>query len=74
MGLRLLLFLPAGLPVRSQGDSNNKQMDNITVRQGETVFLRYTVMILHLSSCHVSRISSEKSIGAVKCFDKHDSA
>nr|XP_055064235.1 neurotrimin isoform X3 [Misgurnus anguillicaudatus] len=39
VGLRLLLFLPAGLPVRSQGDSNNKQMDNITVRQGETVFL-----------------------------------
>ncbi|KAI3373217.1 hypothetical protein L3Q82_006375 [Scortum barcoo] len=31
-----------GLPVRSQGDSqsDNKVMDNITVRQGETVFLR----------------------------------
>ncbi|KAG8008088.1 Opioid-binding protein/cell adhesion molecule-like protein, partial [Nibea albiflora] len=30
------------LPVRSQGDSqsDNKVMDNITVRQGETVFLR----------------------------------
>ncbi|KAJ3589914.1 hypothetical protein NHX12_010755, partial [Muraenolepis orangiensis] len=31
-----------GLPVHSQGDSqsDNKVMDNITVRQGETVFLR----------------------------------
>ncbi|XP_051974006.1 neurotrimin-like isoform X3 [Xyrauchen texanus] len=39
--LRLLFLLPAGLPVRSQGQSqsDNKQMDNITVRQGETVFL-----------------------------------
>ncbi|XP_029925611.1 neurotrimin isoform X1 [Myripristis murdjan] len=39
--LRILLLLPAGLPVRSQGDSqsDNKVMDNITVRQGETVFL-----------------------------------
>uniref|UniRef100_A0A3Q3JXK0 Uncharacterized protein n=1 Tax=Monopterus albus TaxID=43700 RepID=A0A3Q3JXK0_MONAL len=40
--LRMLLLVPAGLPVRSQGDSqsDNKVMDNITVRQGETVFLR----------------------------------
>uniref|UniRef100_A0A673ABB2 Uncharacterized protein n=2 Tax=Sphaeramia orbicularis TaxID=375764 RepID=A0A673ABB2_9TELE len=40
--LRILLLVPAGLPVRSQGDSqsDNKVMDNITVRQGETVFLR----------------------------------
>ncbi|XP_062309219.1 neurotrimin isoform X1 [Osmerus eperlanus] len=38
---RLLFLLPAGLPVRSQGDSqpDNKVMENITVRQGETVFL-----------------------------------
>ncbi|XP_041657656.1 neurotrimin isoform X1 [Cheilinus undulatus] len=42
LSLRMLLLLPAGLPVRSQGDSqsDNKVMDNITVRQGETVFLR----------------------------------
>ncbi|XP_034034760.1 neurotrimin isoform X3 [Thalassophryne amazonica] len=42
VSLRILLFVPAGLPVRSQGDSqsDNKVMDNITVRQGETVFLR----------------------------------
>ncbi|XP_057177240.1 neurotrimin isoform X2 [Triplophysa rosa] len=41
MSFRLLFLLPAGLPVRSQGESqsDNKQMDNITVRQGETVFL-----------------------------------
>ncbi|XP_030648565.1 neurotrimin isoform X2 [Chanos chanos] len=41
ISLRLLFLLPAGLPVRSQGDSqtDNKVMDNITVRQGETVFL-----------------------------------
>lgn len=40
--LRILLLVPAGLPVRSQGDSqsDNKVMDNITVRQGETVYLR----------------------------------
>ncbi|XP_078142675.1 neurotrimin isoform X2 [Centroberyx gerrardi] len=42
LSMRMLLLLPAGLPVRSQGDSqsDNKVMDNITVRQGETVFLR----------------------------------
>ncbi|KAM9788820.1 neurotrimin [Neosynchiropus ocellatus] len=42
LSLRILLLLPAGLPVSSQGDSqsDNKVMDNITVRQGETVFLR----------------------------------
>uniref|UniRef100_A0A8C2ZIF7 Neurotrimin n=1 Tax=Cyclopterus lumpus TaxID=8103 RepID=A0A8C2ZIF7_CYCLU len=42
LSLRMLLLVPAGLPVRSQGDSHsdNKVMDNITVRQGETVFLR----------------------------------
>lgn len=41
--LRILLLVPAG-SVRSQGDaqSDNKVMDNITVRQGETVFLRCT--------------------------------
>ncbi|KAG7471322.1 hypothetical protein MATL_G00123360 [Megalops atlanticus] len=40
--LRLLFLLPAGLPVRSQGESqsDNTVMDNITVRQGETVVLR----------------------------------
>ncbi|KAI1893518.1 hypothetical protein AGOR_G00124540 [Albula goreensis] len=40
--LRLLFILPAGLPVFSQGDSqsDNTMMDNITVRQGETVVLR----------------------------------
>ncbi|KAI9516459.1 hypothetical protein NQZ68_015960 [Dissostichus eleginoides] len=34
-------FIELGLPVHSQGDSqsDNKVMDNITVRQGETVFL-----------------------------------
>lgn len=43
LSLRILLLVPAGLPVRSQGDSqsDNKVMDNITVRQGETVFLRW---------------------------------
>ena len=42
LSLRILLLVPAGLPVHSQGDSqsDNKVMDNITVRQGETVFLR----------------------------------
>nr|XP_020476255.1 protein CEPU-1-like isoform X2 [Monopterus albus] len=37
-----ILMMEQGLPVRSQGDSqsDNKVMDNITVRQGETVFLR----------------------------------
>lgn len=42
LSLRILLLVPAGLPVRSQGDfqSDNRVMDNITVRQGETVFLR----------------------------------
>uniref|UniRef100_A0A672LPR5 Uncharacterized protein n=1 Tax=Sinocyclocheilus grahami TaxID=75366 RepID=A0A672LPR5_SINGR len=42
MSLRLLFLLPAGLPVRSQGESqsDSKQMDNITIRQGETLFLR----------------------------------
>ncbi|KAI4814691.1 hypothetical protein KUCAC02_003876 [Chaenocephalus aceratus] len=42
LSLRMLLLVPAGLPVHSQGDSqsDNKVMDNITVRQGETVFLR----------------------------------
>ncbi|XP_077361170.1 neurotrimin isoform X2 [Festucalex cinctus] len=42
LSLRILLFVPAGLPVHSQGDSqyDKKLMDNITVRQGETVFLR----------------------------------
>uniref|UniRef100_A0A3B1K7U9 Neurotrimin n=1 Tax=Astyanax mexicanus TaxID=7994 RepID=A0A3B1K7U9_ASTMX len=41
LSLRLLFVVPAGLPVRSQGDSqsDNKVMDNITVRQGETVYL-----------------------------------
>ncbi|XP_048093367.1 neurotrimin isoform X3 [Alosa alosa] len=41
MSFRLLFLLPAGLPVYSQGDSqsDNKVMDNITVRQGETVLL-----------------------------------
>ncbi|CAL8278423.1 unnamed protein product, partial [Arctogadus glacialis] len=41
LSLRILLLLPTGLPVHSQGDSqsDNKVMDNITVRQGETVFL-----------------------------------
>lgn len=43
LSLRLMLVIPAGLPVRSQGDtqSDNTVMDNITVRQGETVLLRY---------------------------------
>ncbi|XP_030601643.1 neurotrimin isoform X2 [Archocentrus centrarchus] len=42
LSLRILFLVLAGLPVRSQGDSqsDNKVMDNITVRQGETVFLR----------------------------------
>ncbi|KAJ7996905.1 hypothetical protein DPEC_G00223350 [Dallia pectoralis] len=39
---RLVFLVPAGLPVHSQGDSqtDGKVMDNITVKQGETVFLR----------------------------------
>ena len=43
LSLRILLLVPTGLPVHSQGDSqsDNKVMDNITVRQGETVFLRW---------------------------------
>ncbi|XP_035635894.1 opioid-binding protein/cell adhesion molecule-like isoform X3 [Oncorhynchus keta] len=42
LSLRVLFLVPPGLPVHSQGDSqtDNKVMDNITVRQGETVFLR----------------------------------
>ncbi|XP_071195163.1 opioid-binding protein/cell adhesion molecule-like isoform X2 [Salvelinus alpinus] len=42
LSFRLLFLVPSGLPVHSQGDSqtDNKVMDNITVRQGETVFLR----------------------------------
>ncbi|KAL0994540.1 hypothetical protein UPYG_G00123710 [Umbra pygmaea] len=42
LSFRLLLLFPTGLPVHSQGDSqtDSKVMDNITVRQGETVFLR----------------------------------
>lgn len=42
LSLRILLLVPPGLPARSQEDSqsDNKVMDNITVRQGETVFLR----------------------------------
>ncbi|XP_061104663.1 neurotrimin isoform X3 [Conger conger] len=42
LSLRLLFLVPAGLPVRSQGDSqsDNKVMENITIRQGETVLLR----------------------------------
>lgn len=42
LSIRILLLVPAGFLVRSQGDyqSNNKVMDNITVRQGEAVFLR----------------------------------
>ncbi|XP_075876123.1 neurotrimin isoform X2 [Nelusetta ayraudi] len=37
-----VLLMEQGLPVRSQGDSqsDNRVMDNITVRQGETVYLR----------------------------------
>ncbi|XP_056592241.1 neurotrimin isoform X2 [Triplophysa dalaica] len=36
-----IALIQQGLPVRSQGESqsDNKQIDNITVRQGETVFL-----------------------------------
>uniref|UniRef100_A0A8C2FYJ1 Neurotrimin n=1 Tax=Cyprinus carpio TaxID=7962 RepID=A0A8C2FYJ1_CYPCA len=36
-----IAFIQQGLPVRSQGESqsDNKQMDNITIRQGETLFL-----------------------------------
>uniref|UniRef100_A0A8C9W5E4 Neurotrimin n=1 Tax=Scleropages formosus TaxID=113540 RepID=A0A8C9W5E4_SCLFO len=42
LSLRLLFLVPAGLPVRSQGDpqSDSRVMDNITVRQGESVLLR----------------------------------
>ncbi|XP_051902241.1 neurotrimin isoform X1 [Hippocampus zosterae] len=40
--LTRLLFGKEGLPVHSQGDSQSDKnfMDNITVRQGETIFLR----------------------------------
>lgn len=43
LSLRILFVVPAGLPVRSQGDSqsDNRVMDNITVRQGERVTLRW---------------------------------
>ncbi|NP_001003852.2 neurotrimin isoform 1 precursor [Danio rerio] len=36
-----IALIQQGLPVRSQGESqsDNKQMDNITIRQGETLFL-----------------------------------
>ncbi|XP_062289642.1 neurotrimin isoform X2 [Scomber scombrus] len=39
-----ILLMEQGLPVHSQGDSqsDNRVMDNITVRQGETVLLRCT--------------------------------
>ncbi|CDQ88270.1 unnamed protein product [Oncorhynchus mykiss] len=42
LSFRLLFLVPAGLPVHSQGESqtDSKVMDNITVRQGENVFLR----------------------------------
>ncbi|MBN3317985.1 NTRI protein, partial [Atractosteus spatula] len=41
MSLRLLFLVPAGVPVRSgESQSDNRVMDNITVRQGEPVFLR----------------------------------
>ncbi|XP_015258055.1 PREDICTED: opioid-binding protein/cell adhesion molecule homolog isoform X2 [Cyprinodon variegatus] len=42
VSLRVLLLVLAGSPVQSQEDSqsDNKVMDNITARQGETVFLR----------------------------------
>ncbi|KAM9385581.1 neurotrimin [Pholidichthys leucotaenia] len=42
LSLRILLLVPTGLPARSQGDSqsDSRVMDNITVRQGQTVFLR----------------------------------
>ncbi|XP_062869730.1 neurotrimin isoform X1 [Trichomycterus rosablanca] len=41
LSLRLLLVIPAGLPVRSQveAQSDNTVMDNITVQQGQTVHL-----------------------------------
>ncbi|XP_016120013.1 protein CEPU-1-like [Sinocyclocheilus grahami] len=36
-----IALIQQGLPVRSQGESqsDSKQMDNITIRQGETLFL-----------------------------------
>uniref|UniRef100_A0A3B4AGB4 Ig-like domain-containing protein n=1 Tax=Periophthalmus magnuspinnatus TaxID=409849 RepID=A0A3B4AGB4_9GOBI len=48
LSLRILLLVPAG-SVRSQGDaqSDNKVMDNITVRQGESVFLSSGDFRLH---------------------------
>lgn len=60
LSLRILLLVPAGLPVRSQGDSHsdNKVMDNITVRQGETVFLRWVHTFLPVFfSCCFSNLS-----------------
>lgn len=59
--LRILLLVPAGLPVRSQGDpqSDNRVMDNITVRQGETVFLRWvrTLLFFPDARCSLSAAS-----------------
>ncbi|XP_029030580.1 neurotrimin isoform X5 [Betta splendens] len=51
LAVMTVLLMEQGLPVRSQGDSpsDNKVMDNITVRQGETVFLR-------LNSSHHPRL------------------
>lgn len=60
LSLRILLLVPAGLPVRSQGDSqsDNRVMDNITVRQGETVYLRWVhAPFAWLSLPRISRYS-----------------
>lgn len=58
--LRILLLVPAGLPVRSQGDSqsDNRVMDNITVRQGETVFLRWVHTLFFLLSFCALQLST----------------
>ncbi|KAK3521444.1 hypothetical protein QTP70_004972 [Hemibagrus guttatus] len=51
---RLVSVQSGGLPVRSQGDaqSDNTVMDNITVRQGETVFLRSCFQLLPVQGRH----------------------
>ncbi|KAL4830145.1 hypothetical protein H8958_015527 [Nasalis larvatus] len=43
VSLRLLFLVPTGVPVRSGDATFPKAMDNVTVRQGESATLRFTV-------------------------------
>ncbi|CAL8398629.1 unnamed protein product [Boreogadus saida] len=71
---------PERLPVHSQGDSqsDNKVMDNITVRQGETVFLSTNVYkcCCGLNPMHELRIHREHSFpnssrNSGRCMELH---